>query len=165
MKNSILFLFIIFIFSCQSPSQKPINHEAAQKVNDNLSATHVTHLPYPDSLFQTFEMTEGNITYVMKKYFIAFLKEGPNREQSEAEAEKIQKAHLNYLGKLANEKRACMIGPFGEDADSEIQGIIVFSVPDKAEAERLAQQDPAVKAGRLVIEVQPWWAAKGSELF
>jgi len=66
---------------------------------------------------------------------------------------------------LADEKRACLIGPFGQENDSDILGIIVFSVPDKEEAERLASLDPAVKAGRLIIEVQPWWAAKGSELF
>ena len=110
-------------------------------------------------------MKEGNVTYVMKKYFIAFLKEGPKRDQSEEEAKMIQQAHLAHLEKLATEKRACMIGPFDEEADSDIQGIIVFSVPDKEEAERLAAQGPAVQAGRLVIEIQPWWAAKGSELF
>ena len=110
-------------------------------------------------------MPEGDVTYVMKKYFIAFLKEGPKRDHSKEEADKIQAAHMAHLGTLANEKRACMIGPFGQDAETDIQGIIVFSVPTKEEAERLAALDPAVQSGRLVIEVHPWWAAKGSKLF
>ena len=110
-------------------------------------------------------MEEDGVTYFMKKYFIAFLKNGPKRDQPKEEADKIQNAHLAHLGKLYEEKRICMVGPFGEDADSDIQGIVIFSVPDKEEAMRLAALDPAVQAGRLIIEIQPWWAAKGSELF
>jgi len=162
MKNIFLFTLLIFIFSCENSTQKSINQIGSNAAE---SIPNLVALPYPDSLFQTFEMTEDGVTYKMKKYFIAFLKEGPTRDHSEEEAKEIQAAHMAHLGKLAEEKRACMIGPFGEDADSDIQGIIVFSVPDKAEAERLAALDPAVQAGRLIIEVQPWWAAKGSELF
>ncbi len=32
------------------------------------------------------------------------------------------------------------------------------------EADSLANLDPAVKAGRLVVETVPWWASKGSKL-
>lgn len=163
MKYHVLLFSLILIIACQEPEVKPIN-EVAEKVEQLEPLTHI-QLPYPDSLFETFEMTEDDMTYIMKKYFIAFLKAGPNRNHSEEEAAEIQKAHLAHLGKLANEKRACMIGPFGQDADSDIRGIVVLSVPDKEEAERLVAQDPAVKAGRLIIEVQPWWAAKGSKLF
>jgi hypothetical protein len=31
-------------------------------------------------------------------------------------------------------------------------------------ADSLARLDPMVAAGRLAIEVYPWWAAKGSAL-
>ncbi|MEM6966450.1 MAG: YciI family protein [Bacteroidota bacterium] len=163
MKYQILFFLIALIAACQEPEVKPIN--AAAEKGEQFNVPTRVLLPYPDSLFETFEMTEGEVTYIMKKYFIAFLKTGPNRNQSKEEAAKIQSAHLAHLGKLANEKRACMIGPFGQEADSDIQGIVIFSVPDKEEAEKLAAQDPAVKAGRIVIEIQPWWAAKGSKLF
>jgi len=165
MKN-LVFIFSIFVFfSCQEKPTKPINQIDKNDSSQPLVKKSVIELPYSDSVFQTFESKEGDVTYIMKKYFIAFLKEGPNRNHSKEEATKIQNEHMAHLGKLADEKRACLIGPFGQDADSDIQGIIVFSVPDKAEAERLASLDPAVKAGRLVIEIQPWWAAKGSELF
>ena len=164
MKNLFLLILITFFFSCKDNVTKPIN-EATTNPPTAISTTEHVNLPYPDSLFSIFEMKEGEVTYVMKKYFIAFLKEGPKRDQLEEEATKIQNAHMAHLGKLADEKRICMVGPFGEDADSDIQGIIIFSVPDKEEAMRLAAEDPAVKAGRLIIEVQPWWAAKGSELF
>ncbi len=160
MKNLLLLFFITIFFSCKESVTKPINEGTIE-----IPTTEHVNLPYPDSLFQIFEMKEGDVTYVMKKYFIAFLKEGSKRDQPEEEAKEIQAAHMAHLGKLADEKRICMVGPFGEDADSDIQGIIIFSVPDKEEAIRLAAEDPAVKAGRLIIEVQPWWAAMGSELF
>lgn len=165
MKNLFLLILPFLFVACENKPQQPINQTTTE--SSEIQTTDPDHilLPYPDSLFETFEMPEGDVTYVMKKYFIAFLKEGPKRDQSKDEADKIQAAHMAHLGKLADEKRACMIGPFGQDAETDIQGIIVFSVPDKAEAERLAAMDPAVQAGRLLIEVHPWWAAKGSKLF
>lgn len=165
MKNLFLLVLPLLFFACENKPQQPINQPQKDSLEIHTpNADHVL-LPYPDSLFETFEMPEGDITYVMKKYFIAFLKEGPKRDQSKDEADKIQAAHMKHLGKLADEKRACMIGPFGQDAETDIQGIIVFSVPTKKEAERLAAMDPAVQSGRLLIEVHPWWAAKGSKLF
>ena len=116
-----------------------------------------------DSLgFQTFEMTEGDTTYVMKKYFIAFLKAGPTRDQSEKEAQTIQEGHMAHMNRLAEEKKICIAGPF--EGDGEFQGMLVFNVPNLEEVEKLVAQDPAVKAGRLLLEVHPWWAAKGSKL-
>jgi hypothetical protein len=31
-------------------------------------------------------------------------------------------------------------------------------------ADSLAKSDPMVKKGRLVVEIHPWWAAKGYPL-
>ncbi len=116
-----------------------------------------------DSLgFETFQMQEGDTIYTMKKYFIAFLKEGPKRDQSEEEAQKIQSAHLDHINNMAEENKICMAGPFGDEG--VIRGILIFNVPTMEEATRLVSQDPAVQAGRLVLELHPWWAAKGSQL-
>jgi len=115
------------------------------------------------NLFETFEYEEGDTTYLMKKYFICFLKQGKNRNQSEAEATKIQENHLAYMGKLAEEQKICIAGPF--DDDGAIRGITIYSVPTLEDAQQLANNDPAVKAGRLEVEVHPWWAAVGSTLY
>lgn len=116
-----------------------------------------------DSLgFETFEMTEGDTTYLMKKYFMAFLKAGPTRDQSEEHAKVIQAGHMAHINILAEEKKITIAGPFGDDG--EVRGILVFNVPTQEEVEALVAQDPAVKAGRLILEVHPWWAAKGSKL-
>lgn len=164
MKRLILFTVVVLIFSCENGEKKFINEVNAKAENIQEKVANMVTLPYPDSLFEIFEMQEGEVTYVMKKYYLVFLKTGPNRDHAKEEADKIQQAHLANLEKLANEKRICMVGPLGE-TDSDIRGIVILSVPNKEEAERLMALDPAVQAGRLIVEVHPWWAAKGSELF
>lgn len=111
---------------------------------------------------ETFEMQQGDTTYVMQKYFVVFLKAGPTRSQTEEEAKEIQEKHLAHLQKLAEMGKTSITGPFGDDG--EIRGIVVYNTATAEEARNLAEQDPAVKAGRLVVEVHPWWAAKGSTL-
>ncbi len=112
--------------------------------------------------FQTFEMTEGDTTYIMKQYVLCFLKKGENRDQSPEEATKIQEGHLAHMAKLAEENKIHIAGPLGDDG--EIRGIVIYNVPSVAVADSLTSLDPAVKAGRLAVELHPLWAAKGSKL-
>ena len=53
-------------------------------------------------------------------------------------------------------------GPFGDDG--EIRGITIYNTPTQQMADSLANLDPMVQAGRLQIEIHPWWAAKGFPL-
>lgn len=111
--------------------------------------------------FQVFDYVDEKTkdTTLMQEYFIAFLKTGPNRSQPEEEANKLQAAHLAHLGKMYDLGYADISGPFGDDGD--IRGITIYNVPTLQIADSLANSDPMVKAGRLVIEMHPWWAAKG----
>mgnify|MGYP001944377074 CR=1 FL=1 len=116
-----------------------------------------------DSLgFETFSMTEGDTTYIMKKYHIVFLKKGENRSQESGDMAEIQRQHQAHIQWMADEGYIDMAGPFGDDGD--IRGILIMRVPTTERALELAEMDPAVKAGRLSVEVHPWWAAKGSSL-
>tara|TARA_R110000850_G_scaffold75602_4_gene164659 strand:- start:471 stop:893 length:423 start_codon:yes stop_codon:yes gene_type:complete len=116
-----------------------------------------------DSLgFQTFTYPEGDTVYTMKQYFMVFLKSGPTRSQTPEEAAEIQKNHLAHIGWMAEQGYVDIAGPFGDDGD--VRGILVMRVPTKERAEELAAMDPAVKAGRLIMEIHPWWAAVGSTL-
>lgn len=111
---------------------------------------------------ETFQMEWADSTVTMQKYFVVFLKRGPHRDQTEAEEAEIQERHLAYLSHLYQTGQTSITGPFEDDSD--ILGIVVFNTTTADEARQLAEQDPAVKAGRLVVEVHPWWAAKGSTL-
>lgn len=115
-----------------------------------------------ESVPETFEMEWEGQPVTMQKYFIIFLKRGPNRDQSPEEAEKIQAEHLAYLGGLYKQGILNMNGPVGDGG--EIAGISVYSTATLEEAVELAEADPAVKAGRLVVEAHPWWLAKGSSV-
>ncbi len=117
-----------------------------------------------DSLgFETFEMTEGDTTYMMKKYFIVYLKAGPNQDHNPEEAAKIQKGHRDNMNMLAKQGSLCIAGPMGDDGD--VRGIMILSVPTLEEVEDMVAKDPAVIARRLIMDIQPFWAAKGSKLF
>ena len=114
--------------------------------------------------FQTFDYIDEKTkdTILIQQYFIAFLKSGPIRSQNEEEAELLQQEHLAHLSKMYELGYADISGPF-EDT-SNIRGITIYNVPTLNMADSLAHADPMVKAGRLVIEMHPWWAGKGFSL-
>ena len=114
--------------------------------------------------FQIFEYVDEKTkdTILMQQYFIVFLKKGPTRSQNEEEAAQLQKKHLAHLGKMYDLGYADISGPLGDDGD--IRGITIYNVPTQKMADSLANADPMVKAGRLVVEIHPWWAAKGFSL-
>lgn len=114
--------------------------------------------------YQTFDYIDEKTkdTILMQQYFIAFLKRGPNRSQNEEDAQQLQKEHLAHLAKMYDLGFADISGPFGDDGD--IRGITIYNVPTFKMADSLANSDPMVKAGRLVIKIHPWWAAKGLPL-
>lgn len=114
--------------------------------------------------YELFDYVDGQTgdTVLMQQYFIAFLKSGPARSQTKEEADSLQALHLAHLGRMYAEGYADISGPFGDDG--EIRGITIYNVPTLAMADSLANLDPSVRAGRLTIEVHPWWAAKGFPL-
>lgn len=111
--------------------------------------------------FQIFDYIDEKTkdTVLMQEYYIAFLKSGPNRDQPKAVADSLQMLHMAHLGKMYELGYADISGPFGDDGD--IRGITIYNTPSMEIADSLANADPMVKAGRLKIEIHPWWAAKG----
>lgn len=99
----------------------------------------------------------GADDYGMKQYVMAFLKAGPNRNQNSEEAMKLQKAHLDNITRMANEGKLVLAGPFMDDGD--IRGIYIFNVKTIEEARALTETDPAIQAGRLVMELHPWYGS------
>lgn len=96
--------------------------------------------------------------WTMKKHHLVLLKKGPQTGQSAEEAQKIQLEHLWHLRRLLDEGKMVAVGPMM--ANNEIRGVSVFKTESLEEAKAWAEADPAVKAGRLVVEIYPWLVAK-----
>lgn len=114
--------------------------------------------------FEIFDYVDEKTgdTVIMQQYFMAFLESGPNRNQTEEEANKLQEGHMAHLGRMYEEGYADISGPFGDEGS--LRGITIYNVPTLKMADSLAHLDPMVQAGRLRIEIKPWWAGKGYPL-
>jgi uncharacterized protein len=97
--------------------------------------------------------------YEMTTYQVAFLRKGPAWTPGESpELQKLQEAHMAHIRAMGQSGKLLVAGPFSDGGD--LRGMFVFRTETQEEARALAEQDPAVKAGRLVLEWHPWFAAK-----
>jgi uncharacterized protein YciI len=162
-KLLVIFAILLLFGACKEESKDPdktitITEEKAKKSIKKIKEE------LAEEGYQTFDFVdeESKDTLLMQQYFISFLKRGPNRSQDKEETDSLQKLHLAHLGRMFKEGYADISGPFGDDGD--IRGITIYNTPTIAMADSLANMDPMVKSGRLVIEIHPWWAAKGTPL-
>jgi uncharacterized protein YciI len=93
----------------------------------------------------------------IRKYWFVMLTAGTNRTQDSATAAKIQAGHLANIGRLYNEGKLKVAGPFGEKGDWV--GLFILDCATKEEAEGLLKTDPAIAAGRLAYEIKAWYTA------
>lgn len=152
-------LGILLLISCNQRNAEPAESTAVPSGDQTSRAVQKEALLAKG--YQVFDYVdeESRDTILMQQYFIAFLKRGPSRSQTKAEADSLQVLHLAHLGRMYEEGYADISGPFGDDG--EIKGITIYNTPTLEMADSLARLDPMVRAGRLEIEIHPWWAAKG----
>lgn len=81
------------------------------------------------------------------------------------ELHRIQAEHLAHMGRMAEEGHLVAAGPFGDQENEALRGLALYQVGSIEEARRLAEQDPAVRAGRLEVEVMTWYTEKGAVAF
>jgi uncharacterized protein len=85
-------------------------------------------------------------------------------ELSEQEAEALQDAHLAFRADLRDQGYLIAGGPLLGQDDERLRGISVMSV-DPATARELCSADPAVRAGRLAVQVMTWMVPAGNIRF
>lgn len=96
-----------------------------------------------------------------KHYLVLLMRPENPPTFSDEEGAEIQSAHLGHLHKLWVEGDAVIAGPFEVPDDERMRGLVLFRgdlTTDEVKA--LAEDDPAVKAGRLEVKVLPWWHGK-----
>jgi uncharacterized protein YciI len=101
----------------------------------------------------------GQARYEMDNYIVGLLRRPPNAPTISAEQGKqIQEAHMAHIRRMGESGKLIVAGPFTHDG--QLRGMFIFKTTME-EAKALTADDPAVKAGRLVFELYPWFAAKG----
>lgn len=173
MKNNvygIMLLLAFVLFSCKDKEEHEVHHDDNLQnefhfdsdTNKQTMAAQIKELK--DGGYQIFDYVdeESGDTIIMQQYFMAFLKRGPNRDWTKQESDSLQALHMAHLTRMYEEGYADISGPFGDDQD--VRGITVYNVPTLKMADSLANMDPSVQAGSLMIEVRPWWAGKGFPL-
>ncbi len=106
------------------------------------------------------EQDESKPAFEMDTYQVGLFKKGPDSSvRSKEELQRIQSEHLAHLGKMNEAGKLVGAGPFLDGGD--LRGILIFKAASIEEARAMAEADPAVKAGRLVLEFHPWLGPKG----
>jgi uncharacterized protein YciI len=85
-------------------------------------------------------------------------------DMGEAELDRLQVEHLTYLRDLQRRGVLLANGPLADQTDKRMRGLSVYRLP-LADALELANADPMVRAGRLVIEGARWWTAADTAAF
>lgn len=95
----------------------------------------------------------------LDNYQFGLLRKGPNHGTgTKEEAEKIQAGHMANINKMAASGKLMAAGPMGDNGD--LRGIFLFKAASLDEAKALAAEDPAIKAGRLRMDIYTWYGPK-----
>jgi uncharacterized protein YciI len=95
----------------------------------------------------------------MTTYQLALIRRGPAwTPERTPRTDSLQAGHMANIGRMAAAGKLVAAGPFLDDGN--LRGIYIFTA-DSAEAASFAAEDPAVKAGRLVLELHPFYARAG----
>ena len=98
--------------------------------------------------------------YQMTTYVMGLLRKGPKwTAEDNAYTLSIQEGHMANIKKMAATGKLIVAGPFSDNGD--LRGVFIFKLKSVDEARAMVDADPAVRAGRLVVELHPWFAAEG----
>lgn len=101
----------------------------------------------------------GADDYGMKNYVLVILKTGPKDAEFKGnERDNIFAGHMANIGRLADEGKLSVAGPFGKN-DKGFRGLFIFNAKTVEEAQKLVETDPAVKAGILIADITPWYGS------
>jgi uncharacterized protein len=83
-------------------------------------------------------------------------------EYDDGTLDRIQAEHLAFHANLRAEGTVVTNGPLLGQPDESLRGLTFYRVGSVEEARRIAEQDPSVRAGRLVIDVMSWLCQAGT---
>ena len=80
----------------------------------------------------------------------------------EKELERIQREHLAYHAGLREAGHVVTNGPVDGQPDPSLRGLAFYRTGSLERSRQLAEADPAVRAGRLAVEIMTWYCPPGT---
>ena len=77
------------------------------------------------------------------------------------ELERIQREHISYHTWLREAGHVVTNGPVDEQPDPSLRGLTFYRTGSLEQSQALALDDPAVRAGRLTVEIMTWYCGPG----
>ncbi len=99
----------------------------------------------------------GADDYGMKSYIMAFLYRGSNTITDTAVTNKLQRAHLDNIQRMAKAGDLVLAGPFLDNAP--LRGIYIFNTQSLDTAKAWTESDPAIQQNWLRMELKPWYGS------
>ncbi|MFZ1528391.1 MAG: YciI family protein [Ferruginibacter sp.] len=94
----------------------------------------------------------------MRSYIFVILKTGTAENISKAVSDSLFAGHMKNIGRLADEGKLVLAGPFGKN-DKTYRGLYIFTVSTIDEAKELVATDPAVAGKLLEAEYFKWYGS------
>jgi len=99
----------------------------------------------------------------LEAFELVILRRPPDApEYDEATLERLQREHLAFHADLRARGIVATNGPVLDQPDESVRGLALYRTGSLEHARKLAQRDPSVAAGRLVVEVMTWWCPAGT---
>jgi uncharacterized protein YciI len=102
----------------------------------------------------------GGVIPPLATYQFGLLRKGPAWTAKRTPAtDSIQAGHMANIHRMWEEGLLVAAGPILEGG--ELRGVFIFRADSAAQVRGLAARDPAIRAGRLVLDLHTWFAPPG----
>ncbi len=78
---------------------------------------------------------------------------------SDDQEKEIKAGHLEHLGKLVESGELVLTGSI--EGEGPLSGVLVFRESGRSQIRKSMDGDPAIQAGRLILELHPWRIPRG----
>ena len=86
---------------------------------------------------------------------------GPS-DYPDEELDRIQREHLAFYARLRASGEVVTNGPVQEPGDPALRGLGFYRTGSIERSRELAKSDPAVRAGRLAVDIMTWYCPPGT---
>jgi len=127
--------------------------------------TQTTEKQVPPTFDAAMAAKAGGDDYGMRSYVFCILKTGPKDAAitDKKQRDEIFAGHMANMGRLAEEGKLALAGPFGKN-DRQYRGIFILAVTTVEDAQKLVETDPVIKSGMMIAELTPWYGSAATML-